>query len=133
MTADDIYKMSSAQLVASWKMSTGILQNKIELMSHRLDVSESLAKHRGTLLEKYLAELEATKQGHSHSQNNNTSSNNTGILTATPEKMMMNLMEVNRKIEQMNLTQSKLMQQLATLTQNTGNIQHIENNKDSNS
>ena len=42
LTAEDMYQMSNAQLIASWKLSTGILENKLELITERMKIGDNL-------------------------------------------------------------------------------------------
>ena len=44
LTSEDIHTMSQAQLIASWRLSTGILNSKMELLTARIQTTDSLLK-----------------------------------------------------------------------------------------
>ena len=111
LTPDDVWQMSQAQLLASWKLSTGILENKLELVTERCKVTD-------TLVEKYKRDLNTSKTN----TTNNLSEKSTSSSSETEESLKIKIFDINQKLT--NLTD--LVQTLIT----TGNTQ---NNPTSNS
>ena len=81
----DVWQMSQAQLLASWKLSTGILENKLELMQERLKVNDSLVA-------KYQRDLNAIKSNRTNTPKIISDTNN------TQEDLTLKIFDINHKL-----------------------------------
>ena len=122
LTQEDIETMSQAQLLNSWRLSTGIYESKLELLRERVKVSDSL-------IHKYQTEMLQTKSNNTHNTHNNTNHHTDTNNLTIPEETDKRLLGITTQIQGINQTLTTVTNLLNSGILSVKNKEDIANSK----